>query len=73
MNCPRCKADTSVVDSQVTGEAGHIVRRRRACLGCDARFTTHEIPTEDTDRFTLQVDRHGSLQMTDGDTDERKS
>lgn len=42
MHCPFCKADdTRVVDSRVA-EDGTLVRRRRECEKCDARFTTFE-------------------------------
>lgn len=42
MHCPFCKADdTRVVDSRVA-EDGALVRRRRECEKCDARFTTFE-------------------------------
>jgi transcriptional repressor NrdR len=40
MRCPECSAqDTRVIESRDTGDA---VRRRRECLECNARFTTHE-------------------------------
>jgi transcriptional repressor NrdR len=42
VHCPFCKAeDTRVVDSRVA-EDGALVRRRRECEKCDARFTTFE-------------------------------
>jgi transcriptional repressor NrdR len=42
MRCPFCSAeDTKVVDSRLVGE-GDQVRRRRECVGCNARFTTYE-------------------------------
>lgn len=41
MNCPECKADTSVVDSRSINE-GLGVRRRRACKSCGCRFSTEE-------------------------------
>ena len=42
MWCPRCKEkDTKVTDSRVSGEFSSI-RRRRACLTCQSRFTTRE-------------------------------
>lgn len=42
MRCPFCAtADTKVVDSRLVGE-GDQVRRRRECIGCNARFTTYE-------------------------------
>ena len=42
MRCPHCNLeDTQVKDSRPT-ENGAVVRRRRSCLGCQARFTTFE-------------------------------
>ncbi len=42
MKCPHCGLDdTRVVDSR-PAEDGHVLRRRRACDACGARFTTHE-------------------------------
>ena len=42
MHCPFCGAeDTQVKDSRPT-EEGSAIRRRRACTGCGARFTTFE-------------------------------
>ena len=41
MRCPECHfADTKVVDSRTSGDDA--IRRRRECLKCEARFTTHE-------------------------------
>lgn len=39
MHCPSCKSETQVID---TREADNGVRRRRACLKCQHRFTTYE-------------------------------
>lgn len=40
MQCPYCgEADTRVIDSR---DFAHGVRRRRQCVKCNARFTTHE-------------------------------
>ena len=40
MHCPYCNfADSRVTDSREVREG---IRRRRQCLGCDARFTTYE-------------------------------
>lgn len=40
VNCPVCGAQESgVIDSRSLGE---VVRRRRKCLACGARFTTYE-------------------------------
>ena len=42
MKCPCAKAsDTKVVDSRESDD-GKTIRRRRACLTCDKRFTTFE-------------------------------
>ena len=42
MRCPFCGADeTQVKDSRPTEESA-VIRRRRACLNCGARFTTFE-------------------------------
>jgi len=40
MNCPYCgHNDSKVIDSRNINES---IRRRRQCLSCGARFTTHE-------------------------------
>ncbi len=40
MNCPQCQHDDSkVIDSRTSGD---VIRRRRECLRCEERFTTHE-------------------------------
>ena len=40
MNCPYCNySDSKVIDSRDVDEG---IRRRRQCLGCNARFTTYE-------------------------------
>jgi len=40
VKCPQCgRLESRVVDSRSIDEG---VRRRRECLACDARFTTHE-------------------------------
>ena len=42
MRCPYCGApDSKVIDSRPTDD-GSKIRRRRACLVCGKRFTTHE-------------------------------
>ena len=42
MWCPRCKEkETKVIDSRVAGEHA-CIRRRRACIACEYRFTTRE-------------------------------
>jgi transcriptional repressor NrdR len=40
MRCPACQhEDSKVIDSRTSGES---IRRRRECLACGERFTTHE-------------------------------
>ena len=39
MKCPYCSGNTKVLDKRDTEE---ITRRRRECLKCSKRFTTHE-------------------------------
>ena len=42
MRCPACGSyDDKVVDSRQSDD-GLLIRRRRACLGCERRFTTFE-------------------------------
>jgi len=42
MRCPYCRAtEDKVVDSRLADD-GAAIRRRRECLGCGRRFTTHE-------------------------------
>ena len=42
MHCPFCNHDeTQVVETRESDE-GDVVRRRRRCLHCEKRFTTHE-------------------------------
>ncbi len=53
MKCPFCESpNTSVIDSR-EAEDGKIVRRRRECDDCKARFTTYERP-ELTDILVLK-------------------
>lgn len=42
-----CGAPTIVRDSRPTGEG--FIRRRRRCDGCGRRFTTLEIPVDDSE------------------------
>jgi transcriptional repressor NrdR len=42
MRCPFCKQDNDKVIDTRPSEDGSAIRRRRECLGCGKRFTTHE-------------------------------
>lgn len=42
MRCPNCSClDSKVIDSRLS-EDGRNIRRRRECMDCSKRFTTHE-------------------------------
>ncbi|MBI3793142.1 MAG: transcriptional repressor NrdR [Nitrospinae bacterium] len=42
MKCPSCSSvENKVIDSRISKE-GDVIRRRRECLNCQERFTTHE-------------------------------
>lgn len=42
MKCPYCNnLEDKVIDSRISKD-GETIRRRRECLGCSKRFTTHE-------------------------------
>lgn len=54
MKCPYCGGqDSRVIDSREVSEG---VRRRRQCLGCQARFTTYERPQRPS-LFVTKKDR----------------
>ncbi len=42
MRCPFCKQDNDRVIDTRPSEDGGVVRRRRECLECKKRYTTHE-------------------------------
>lgn len=51
MVCPECgQIDNEVGDSRLTWE-GRTIRRRRACLLCDHKWTTYEYPAEEIDKL----------------------
>ena len=42
MKCPFCSnLENKVIDSRLSKD-GNVIRRRRECLDCERRFTTHE-------------------------------
>ena len=54
MQCPYCgKHDTEVIDSRPTKD-GISIRRRRQCLACAGRFTTHECREENLMLFLVK-------------------
>ena len=54
MKCPHCGFDDSkVLDSRDTADG---IRRRRQCLSCNERFTTHE-KVQQTMLFVIKKDR----------------
>ncbi len=55
MKCPKCgNDDDKVLDSRASKE-GAVIRRRRECLKCGYRFTTHEEIDRD-DLFVVKRD-----------------
>ena len=56
MKCPYCNnLEDKVIDSR-SSKDGEIIRRRRECLGCAKRFTTHE---KIEDKLPLIVKKDG--------------
>ena len=43
MKCPYCSFDESKVIDSRPADDGERIRRRRECLSCSKRFTTHEV------------------------------
>ncbi|MFH1187447.1 MAG: ATP cone domain-containing protein, partial [bacterium] len=57
MRCPACyNIDTKVVDSRAASD-GIAIRRRRECLKCGFRFSTHE-EVEILDLMVVKRDGH---------------
>ncbi|AWB64972.1 transcriptional regulator NrdR [Saccharobesus litoralis] len=58
MHCPFCnQQETKVIDSRLVAE-GHQIRRRRACLQCNERFTTFEMAELVMPRVVKTDDTH---------------
>ena len=56
MKCPFCNSeDTKVVDSRSSMD-GYSIKRRRACIKCEKRFTTFE-KVEETPLFIVKKDK----------------
>jgi transcriptional repressor NrdR len=47
VNCPRCDAPTSTLETR-KADGGTALRRRRQCTGCGHRFTTYERAVPET-------------------------
>ncbi len=64
MKCPYCNnLEDKVIDSRISKD-GEIIRRRRECLGCAKRFTTHE---KIEDKLPLIVKKDGRREPYDRD------
>ena len=61
MRCPKCgHTDDKVLDSRAARD-GSAIRRRRACLGCNQRFTTYEEIVKDALRVIKRDGRREEL------------
>jgi transcriptional repressor NrdR len=61
MRCPKCgHNDDKVLDSRAARD-GSAIRRRRACLGCNHRFTTYEEIVKDALRVVKRDGRREEL------------
>ncbi len=61
MRCPKCAhTDDKVLDSRAARD-GAAIRRRRACLGCNHRFTTYEEIVKDALRVIKRDGRREEL------------
>lgn len=64
MKCPFCQVDNDKVIDSRSGEDGYAIRRRRACLNCDKRFTTFERVAEIDMRV---IKKDGTRETFDGE------
>lgn len=55
MKCPKCGEDNDKVLDSRSARDGSVVRRRRECLACGCRYTTHE-EIERDDVFVVKRD-----------------
>ena len=61
MRCPKCgHTDDKVLDSRAARD-GAAIRRRRACLGCNQRFTTYEEIVKDALRVVKRDGRREEI------------
>lgn len=51
--CPDCGSDSKVVDTRPSYKR---LRRRRACLKSGHKFTTHEVPSDATEKIDEIID-----------------
>ena len=62
MNCPACQhPESKVLETRATGDA---LKRRRQCLQCNHRFTTHERVER---KLPLVIKREGRREPFDHD------
>lgn len=62
MKCPKCQADDDKVLDSRSARDGAAIRRRRECVACGCRFTTHEEIDRDE---VIVVKRDGRRQSFD--------
>jgi transcriptional repressor NrdR len=60
MNCIKCSGDTKVLDSRLS-DGTNTVRRRRSCLVCNHKFTTHEVTAYTFEHYKQRDDLDSKL------------
>ncbi len=61
MRCPKCgHTEDKVIDTR-SARAGEVIRRRRACLRCNHRFTTYEEVVKAHLRIVKRDGRHEDM------------
>ena len=64
MKCPICSwHDDRVLDTRISKD-GNIIRRRRACLKCHARFSTHEAMVQELPGVVKRDGHHEPFSKT---------
>lgn len=59
--CPHCGGSTGVIDSRPAYQ--NAIRRRRVCYGCQKRFTTFEIVTDDNPADAARKLRQKAIEL----------
>lgn len=63
MRCPSCHSpENKVIDSRHLA-LENSTRRRRVCLGCSERYTTHEYPVEVEESTPVELSTAELLQL----------